>query len=105
MSTNRRKCHFAGHTNLVCRGDYDWEHWTVVNGLGCWPLASKLNLNFVCFILHPQHLQSFFFFSIFYHSFNIYSSSLTHSLLEILPKKGVLKLVEWFSGHCHDIKS
>ena len=31
--------------------------------------------------------------------------SLTHSLLEILPEKRVLKLVKWFSGHCRAIKS
>ena len=30
---------------------------------------------------------------------------LTHSLLEILPEKRVLKLVEWFSGHCRAIES
>ena len=30
---------------------------------------------------------------------------LTHSLLEILPKKRVLKLVKWFSGHYRAITS
>ena len=30
---------------------------------------------------------------------------LTHSLLEIFAEKRVMKLVEWFSGHCRAIKS
>ena len=30
---------------------------------------------------------------------------LTHLLPEILPKTRILKLVEWFSGHCRAIKS